>query len=118
MTVTGDVPQPYSFRVGRRYQVLRRGTGATSVDVSDALPRPFGPTHPYMFQDRGQAQSTRDRPCGGITMDVRLDSEVKSVMKVGMCASLQSRVRRIKLYTQKGLQLIHRMGLTIKSNKL
>jgi hypothetical protein len=31
MTVLGDEPQPYSFRVGRMYQVLRRGTGATTL---------------------------------------------------------------------------------------
>jgi hypothetical protein len=84
MTVAGDEPQPYSFRVGREYQVLRRGTEATTVDVSDALPRPCGPTHPYIFQDRGQAQSVRDRPCGGITVDVIPDSKMKSVIKVGM----------------------------------
>jgi hypothetical protein len=91
MTVTGDEPQPYSFRVGREYQVLHGGTGASTLDGSDALPRPYGPTHPYRFQDRGQAQSTRDCPCGMITVACERDSVMKSLMNRGMCASLQSR---------------------------
>jgi hypothetical protein len=89
MTVADDEPQLYSFQVSCVYQVLRRGTEATTNDGSDALPKPCGPVYPYRLQNRGQAQSMRDLPCEEIAIAVRLDSVIKSIIKVRTWESLQ-----------------------------